>query len=72
MMAGLYYSEDRYVAIVAKKKPSLAIKKYAALQKKKLLFLPLSSFSHTTLQKLRYFHILNGKHLRGWASRFIH
>lgn len=71
MMAGLYYSEDRYVAVVAKKKPSLAIKNYAALQKKKLIFLPLSSFSHTTMQKLRYFHVLNGKHVRSWASHFI-
>ena len=71
MMAGLYYSEDRYVAVVAKKKPSLCIKNYANLQKKKLVFLPLSSFSHTTLQKLRYFHVLNGKHVRSWASHFI-
>ena len=72
MMAGLYYSEDRYVAVVAKKKPSLFIKNYAHLQQKRLVYLPLSSFSHTTLQKLRYFHVLNGKQVRSWASHFIH
>ena len=71
MMAGLYYSEDRYVAIVARHKPSLSIRDYARLQQKRVIFLPLSSFSHTTLQKLRHFHVLNGKQVRGWASRFI-
>jgi len=71
MMAGLYYSQDRYVAIVAQRKPSLSIQDYARLQQKRLIFLPLSSFSHTRLQKLRYFHVLNGKHVRSWALRFI-
>jgi hypothetical protein len=71
IMAGLYYSQDRYVALVAKKKPSLFIKDYAKTQQKILVFLPLSTFSHKTLQKLRYFHVLNGKHVRSWASQFI-
>jgi len=71
MMAALYYAQDRYVAIVARHKPSPAIKDYARIQQKRLVFLPLSSFSHITLQKLRHFHVLNGKHVRGWASRFI-
>ncbi len=71
IMAGLYYAEHQYIAVVAKKKPSLFTKNYATLQKKRLLFLPLSSFSHITLQKLRYFHVLNGKQVRSWASQFI-
>ncbi|MEW5803255.1 MAG: hypothetical protein AB1847_14250 [bacterium] len=71
IMAGLFYSDDRYVAVVARHKPSSFIYEYARLQQKRLIFLPLSSFSHTTLQKLRYFHVLNGKQVRGWASRFI-
>ncbi|MEW6381630.1 MAG: hypothetical protein AB1611_18790 [bacterium] len=71
MMAGLYYSQDRYVAVVARHKPPLSIQDYARLQQKRLVFLPLSSFSHTRLQKLRYFHVLNGKQVRSWASRFI-
>ncbi|MGA1842262.1 MAG: hypothetical protein ACMUIU_16705 [bacterium] len=71
IMAGLFYSQDRYVAVVANRKPSLFIKDYAKTQQKRLVFLPLSSFSHKTLQKLRYFHVLNGKHVRSWASQFI-
>ena len=71
IMAGLYYSRDRYVAMVAHRKPSLVISEYARIQQKRLVFLPLSSFSHKTLQKLRYFHVLNGKHVRNWASHFI-
>lgn len=71
MMAGLYYSQERYVAVVAKKRPSLFIKAYARTQQKRPIFIPLSSFSHKTLQKLRYFHVLNGKYVRSWASQFI-
>ncbi|MGA1843656.1 MAG: hypothetical protein ACMUIS_03730 [bacterium] len=71
MMAGLYYSRDRYVAVVAHRKPSPVIREYARIQQKRLVFLPLSAFSHKTLQKLRYFHVLNGKHVRNWAAHFI-
>jgi hypothetical protein len=31
----------------------------------------MASFSAETLRRLRKFHVLNGKHVRAWASRFI-
>ncbi|MFH0925053.1 MAG: hypothetical protein V1872_05385 [bacterium] len=71
VMAGCYYSEDRYIAIVAKKKPNNFMNNYAKMQNKRIAFIPISTFSYTTLQKLRYFHVLNGKKVRGWANRFI-
>jgi hypothetical protein len=43
----------------------------AARLKKRLLWIPLSSFSNETIRNLRQFHILNGKEVRSWASRFI-
>lgn len=71
MMAGLYYSQNKYVAVVAKKHPSAFIRDYARLQQRRSIFIPISSFSHKTLQSLRHFHVLNGKHVRSWASQFI-
>ena len=70
-MAGCYYSQDRYIALVAKNKPNEAMKKYAKLQGKHIIFIPIYTFSHTTLQRLRYFHVLNGKEVRTWANQYI-
>ena len=39
--------------------------------KKHLVWIPLKTFSTETLTRLRRFHVLNGRHVRAWASRFI-
>ncbi|HVR73399.1 MAG TPA: hypothetical protein VMT52_03670 [Planctomycetota bacterium] len=71
VFAGLDYTRDRFVAYVAPSAPSPRMKERASRLGKKLLYLPLSSFSRTTLGKLRRFHVLNGKPVRSYARQFI-
>jgi hypothetical protein len=67
----LFFSGERRVAYVAKSKPSARMRGLAARLKKRLVWIPLTSFSAETLNKLRTFHVLNGKEVRSWAARFI-
>ncbi|NLG16854.1 MAG: hypothetical protein GX556_05925 [Fibrobacter sp.] len=67
----LLFSTEKNVAYVARKKPGPALKNLAAKLKKHLVWIPLNSLSDETLQRLKQFHILNGKSVRSWAARFI-
>jgi len=71
VFAGAQHSQDVYVAYVAARPPTHRMKTYAAARGKKILYLPLSSFSRSTLQKLRRFHVLNGKPVRDYARQYI-
>jgi hypothetical protein len=67
----LLNSKERFVAYVAQRKPGMRMRRMASQFGKRLLWVPLGSFSAETLRRLRKFHVLNGKHVRAWASRFI-
>ncbi len=67
----LLFSKEHTIAYVASKKPDVYLKKLATQLKKHLIWIPLSHFSSETLRRLRRFHVLNGKQVRSWASRFI-
>ena len=36
-----------------------------------MIHLPLKRFSNQTIEKVRRFHVLNGKDIRSYAKRFI-
>lgn len=65
------FSEERVIAYIADKRPSQFLLKRAKELHKNLLWIPMKSFSSDTLRKLRKFHMLDGKKVRSWASRFI-
>ena len=65
------FSKERRVGFVSNKKPWASLLKIASRFKKRLVWIPMSSYSAETLQRLRTFHILNGKEVRSWAARFI-
>ncbi|MBN1128338.1 MAG: hypothetical protein JXA71_05095, partial [Chitinispirillaceae bacterium] len=67
----LLFSQERVVAYVAERKPGVFFRTAAARLKKHLVWIPLASFSGETVRRLRNFHILNGKEVRSWATRFI-
>ncbi len=71
LFAGAAYSPDVFIAYVAASQPTPRMKEYARRCGKRIIYLPLSSFSRTTIQKLRRFHVLNGKPVRSWAREFI-
>jgi hypothetical protein len=67
----LLFSQESTIAYVAAKKPGVRLARLASSYKKPLTWIPLSTFSEETLQRLRKFHVLNGKTVRSWAARFI-
>jgi len=67
----LMFAKERNAAFLAAKAPSLRMRTLAARFKKHLVWIPLSTFSTETLSRMRRFHVLNGKRVRAWASRFI-
>jgi len=69
--ASLFYSRERHVALVAPKPPSLKWRRLARQHKKNLVYIPLKRFSLPTIDRIRRFHVLNGKEIRSYAARFI-
>ena len=65
------HANDKYIAYVSPKRPTDRMKRFCDEQGRKLIYLPLSSFSRSTLWKLRTFHVLNGREVRSWAARYI-
>ncbi|MBN1578371.1 MAG: hypothetical protein JW913_17550 [Chitinispirillaceae bacterium] len=70
-LGGLMFSREKIVAYVAPERPGALLGNLARFHHKRLLWIPLATFSQETVQKLRQFHILNGKTVRSWAARFI-
>ena len=71
VFAGAECSPEHFIAYLAASAPTPRMKEYTRRQGKKIIYLPLSSFSRSTLQKLRRFHVLNGKPVRSYARQFI-
>ena len=71
LLAAVYWSRERYVAYVGDREPSPEVVAEAQRRGKHVLRLPLSTFGARTLERLRRFHVLNGRVVRSWAARFI-
>lgn len=69
--AAVDYSEQRLVVHVAPRPPGAGLKRYAGLQGKRLVHLPLASLSPVTLKKIRVVHLLAGHDKRALAKRYI-
>jgi hypothetical protein len=71
LLAALYHARDRFVAYVAARPPAQEVVATAQILHRHVVHLPLSTFSSRTLEKIRRFHVLNGRVVRSWAARFI-
>ncbi len=72
LLAGaMLHTTEPQITLVSPKAPLLGWRKIARRFKKKIIHLPLSRFSLQTIQRLRRFHVLNGKPVRSYASNFI-
>jgi hypothetical protein len=69
--AALLHSQERHVALVSPKPPPASWRRLAKRFGRKLLHLPLKRFNGQLLERLRMFHVLNGKHVRSYAAEFI-
>jgi hypothetical protein len=72
LLAGaLLHSRQRHVAVVSPCPPRAGWRRLARRLGRKLVHLPLKRFSGQLVERLRTFHILNGKQVRSYAADFI-
>jgi hypothetical protein len=72
LLAGAFFhSSEQRITLVSPGPPLLRWRRIARRYRKKILHIPLRRFSLQTLQRLRRFHVLNGKHVRSFAAQFI-
>ena len=71
LMACCFYAREKHVALLSPGPPGAAWRKIAKQFGRKLVHLPLSHFSASTLQQLRVVHVLNGYEIRSYAAEFI-
>lgn len=69
--AAFFHSQEKYVTVVAPCPPKLSWRKLSKIYKKNIIHLPLKRFSNQTIEKIRRFHVLNGKQVRSFAKNFI-
>lgn len=71
LAAGFLHSEDRHVAVVSPGLPRASWRRLARKYGRRIVHLPLKRFSGQLLERLRTFHVLNGKHVRSYAADYI-
>ncbi len=71
LAAGFLHSQDRHVAVVSPRLPPASWRRLARRFGRKIVHLPLKRFSGQLLERLRTFHVLNGKPVRSYAADFI-
>jgi hypothetical protein len=71
LLAALDYCLEKHVVYVAATPPSGWCHSIAARLGKKIIYLPIGSFSPVTLKKIRQFHVLDGHPVRRYAHHYI-
>jgi hypothetical protein len=71
LAAALLHSQERHVALVCPRVPPGSWRRLARRYGRKIIHLPLSRFSGQLIERLRRFHVLNGKEVRSYAADFI-
>ncbi len=71
LAAACLHSECPHVALLTAYPPSAGWRRLAKRFKKRWVHIPLSHVSSATVQQLRMVHVLNGHHVRSYASHFI-
>jgi hypothetical protein len=71
LSAALLHSRERHIALVSPKPPLASWRRLARRFGRKLVHLPMKRFSGQLVERLRTFHVLNGKQVRSYAAEFI-
>jgi hypothetical protein len=71
LAAACMHSRDRHVALVSPRVPPAAWRRLARRFGRKLVHLPIKRFGGQMLERIRTFHVLNGKHVRSYAADYI-
>jgi hypothetical protein len=71
LMAALDYCLEKHVVYMSATPPSGWCHSMAARLGKKIIYLPIGSFSPVTLKKIKQFHVLDGHPVRKYARHYI-
>jgi hypothetical protein len=71
LAAAFAHSGERHVAVVSARPPSASWRRLARRYGRKVIHLPLKRFGGQLIERLRRFHVLNGKIVRSYAADFI-
>lgn len=71
VMAAVDYSTEKLVVHVGPSPPSPRLHQYAAVQRKRIVHLPIGSLSPVTLHRIRVVHILAGRDKRDIARDYV-
>ncbi len=71
LAAACWHSQQGHVAVVSPCPPRASWRRIARRFGRKILHLPLKRFSGQLVERLRAFHVLNGKQVRSYAAEFI-
>ena len=71
LMAALDYCLEKHVVYMSATPPSGWCHSMATRLGKKIIYLPIGSFSPVTLKKIRQFHVLDGHPVRRYAHHYI-
>ena len=69
--AAFLHSRERHVAVVSARPPTIGWRRLARRYGKTIVHLPLGRFGGQLVERLRRFHVLNGKQVRSYAADFI-
>ena len=69
--AAFFHSREKHITVASPELPTTKWRLLAKRYKKRIIHIPLSRFSKKTTEKIRRFHVINGKEIRSFASRFI-
>jgi hypothetical protein len=72
LLAGAFvHSRERHVAVVSPRPPLASWRRLARRFQRKIVHLPLKRFGGQLIERLRRFHVLNGRTVRSYAADFI-
>ena len=71
LLAGIDYSEERFIVYVARKPPRSYFQSFASRFGRKTIYIPIGQLSPVTLKQIRVFHVLDGRHVRSYAKEYI-
>lgn len=71
LSAALMHSREKRVVLVSPHPPLARWRRIARRYKKQIVYMPIKRFSLQTLDRLRHFHVLNGRDVRSYAAKYI-
>lgn len=71
LKAGILYSREKFIAYIAKTPPRKYFYSLAGVKHRKIIYIPLDTYSRESLKTIKHIHILAGREKRKIAHNYI-